>query len=102
MAEFSCFQSTIKFQNTKNPESGTISLLVNNSKKIFLKGMGVHAERQITYDISNISSTYSNYLFHPFYYVKDKTICYNKIKCLFRGATTLEPAFLLLLLTNKK
>lgn len=80
MAEFSCFQSTIKFQNTKNPESGTISLLVNNSKKIFLKGMGVHAERQITYDISNISSTYSNYLFHPFYYVKDKTICYNKIK----------------------
>ena len=66
MSEFSYFQSTIKFQNTKNPESGTISLLVNNSKKIFLKGMGVHAERQITYDISNISSTYSNYLFPSF------------------------------------
>ena len=66
MSEFSYFQSTIKFQNTKNPESGTISLLVNNSKKTFLKGMGVHAERQITYDISNISSTYSNYLFPSF------------------------------------
>ena len=105
LAGFSYFQSTIKFQNTKNPEhyllantsnedviymsdldyitdnnwsyngwsghsiqkdknpeGGTISLLVNNSKKIFLKGMGVHADGQITYDISNISSTYSKFI----------------------------------------
>lgn len=49
-------------QKDKNPESGTISLLVNGSKKIFIKGMGVHADGQITYDISNISNNYSRFI----------------------------------------
>ena len=43
-------------QKDKNPEGGTISLLVNSSKKIFIKGMGVHANGQVTYDVSNISN----------------------------------------------
>lgn len=49
-------------QKDKNPEGGTISLLVNSSKKIFIKGMGVHANGQVTYDVSNISNNYSRFI----------------------------------------
>ena len=49
-------------QKDKNPEGGTISLLVNGSKKIFIKGMGVHADGQVTYDINDISNTYSKFI----------------------------------------
>ena len=49
-------------QKDKNPEGGTISLIVNGSKKIFIKGMGVHADGQVTYDISDISNTYSKFI----------------------------------------
>lgn len=49
-------------QKDKNPEGGTISLLVNGNKKIFIKGMGVHADGQITYEIGDISSTYTRFI----------------------------------------
>ena len=49
-------------QKDKNPEGGTISLLVNGNKKIFIKGMGVHADGQITYEISDISATYTRFI----------------------------------------
>ena len=38
----------------KNIEDGVISLIVNGTKKIFVKGMGIHATGQVTYDISNL------------------------------------------------
>ena len=46
----------------KNIEDGTISLIINGTKKIFVKGMGIHATGQVTYDISNLSSEYSQFL----------------------------------------
>ena len=45
-----------------NIEDGTISLIVNGNKKIFIKGMGVHATGQVTYDISNLTDQYSRFL----------------------------------------
>ena len=49
-------------QKDKNPEGNTISLLVNSKKNIFIKGMGVHANGQVTYDISDISSSYTRFI----------------------------------------
>ncbi len=46
----------------KNIEDGVISLIVNGTKKIFVKGMGIHATGQVTYDISNLSNKYSKFL----------------------------------------
>ena len=49
-------------EKDKNPEGGTISLLVDGAKKIFVKGVGVHANGQVTYDISSLSSQYSRFV----------------------------------------
>ena len=49
-------------QKDRNPEGNTISLLVNSKKKVYVKGMGVHANGQITYDISSFSSTYTRFI----------------------------------------
>ena len=49
-------------QKDKNPEGNTISLIVDGKKKIFLKGMGVHANGQVTYDVSEFSATYSKFV----------------------------------------
>lgn len=49
-------------EKDKNPDGGTISLLIDNKKKIFVKGMGIHADGQVTYDISNISSEYTRFI----------------------------------------
>lgn len=51
-----------KIKKDKNIEDGTISLIVNGTKKIFVKGMGIHATGQVTYDISNLSSQYSKFI----------------------------------------
>ena len=46
----------------KNTEDGTISLIVDGAKKIFVKGLGIHATGQVTYDISDLSSKYTRFL----------------------------------------
>ena len=46
----------------KNIEDGAISLIVNKTKKTFVKGLGIHATGQVTYDISNLSGKYSRFL----------------------------------------
>lgn len=46
----------------KNIEDGAISLIVNQTKKTFVKGLGIHATGQVTYDISSLSSKYSRFL----------------------------------------
>ncbi len=44
-----------------NIEGGAISLIVGGAKKTFVKGMGVHATGQITYDIEKYASKYKRF-----------------------------------------
>ncbi len=49
-------------QKDKNPEGGTIKLNVDGKPKIYLKGMGIHATGQVTYDISSYSNKYTRFI----------------------------------------
>ncbi len=49
-------------QVDKNPEGNTINLIVDGKKKSFLKGMGIHANGELLYDISAISNEYSKFI----------------------------------------
>lgn len=48
-------------QKDKNPEGGTIRVKIDGQEKLFLKGMGLHATGQLTYDISSLSKQYSRF-----------------------------------------
>lgn len=44
------------------PEGSTITLKVDGKNKLFLKGMGIHANAQLTYDISSLSEKYTRFV----------------------------------------
>lgn len=44
------------------PEGSTITLKVDGKNKLFLKGMGIHANAQLTYDISSLSGKYTRFV----------------------------------------
>ncbi len=46
----------------KNQDGGELSLQVNGQRKYFIKGLSIHAKGQITYDISELSATYSRFI----------------------------------------
>lgn len=48
-------------QKDKNPEGGTIRVKIDGQEKMYLKGLGVHAKGQLTYDISSLSKEYSRF-----------------------------------------
>lgn len=48
-------------QKDKNPDGATIRLKIDGANKIYVKGMGVHAKGQLTYDISALSKQYSRF-----------------------------------------
>ncbi len=49
-------------QKDKNPEGGEIKLIVDGVTRTFSKGMGVHANGQLTYDISALSTKFSRFV----------------------------------------
>lgn len=48
-------------QKDKNPDGGTISLIVNGEKMPFSKGLGIHAKGQMVFDISEYSSKFTRF-----------------------------------------
>jgi len=48
-------------QKDKNPDGGIIKLKVNGVVRSFIKGMGLHAKGQLTYDISELSHEYTRF-----------------------------------------
>lgn len=49
-------------QKDKNPEGGAITLNVNGERRPFVKGIGLHARGQVTYDISAYSTDYPRFI----------------------------------------
>lgn len=50
-----------EIQKDKNPEGDTIRVKIDGQQKMYLKGIGVHAKGQVTYDISSLSNQYSRF-----------------------------------------
>lgn len=48
-------------QKDKNPEGDTIRVRIDGQTKMYLKGLGVHAKGQLTYDVSSLSNQYSRF-----------------------------------------
>ncbi len=48
-------------QKDKNPEGGEIKLKVDGQIRTYLKGLGVHAKGQVTYNIENLSNKYTRF-----------------------------------------
>lgn len=49
-------------QKDKNQDGGILSLLINGEKRLFAKGLGVHAKGQVTFDISEYTSKYPRFI----------------------------------------
>lgn len=49
-------------QKDRPPEGEYISLIVNGRKRLFAKGMGLHANAVVTYDVSELSSKYTRFV----------------------------------------
>lgn len=49
-------------QKDRNPEGGTINLIVDGERRPFVKGLGLHARGQVVYDISEFSADYPRFI----------------------------------------
>ena len=50
-----------EIQKDKNQDGGILSLIVNGEKRLFAKGLGVHAKGQVTFDISEYSTKFPRF-----------------------------------------
>lgn len=51
-----------EIQMDKNQEGGILSLLVHGEKRLFSKGIGLHAKGQVTFDISQYSTDFPRFI----------------------------------------
>jgi len=51
-----------ELQKDKNQDGGTLSLLVDGEKRLFTKGLGVHAKGQVTFDVSRYATNYPRFI----------------------------------------
>lgn len=51
-----------EIQKDKNQDGGVLSLIINGEKRLFAKGLGVHAKGQVTFDISEYSTQFSRFI----------------------------------------
>ena len=51
-----------RIQKDRPPEGSVITLKIDGKNKTFLKGLGLHANAQITYDISELSGKYTRFI----------------------------------------
>ncbi len=49
-------------QKDKNQDEGVLSLIINGEKRLFAKGLGVHAKGQVTFDISEYSTQFPRFV----------------------------------------
>lgn len=50
-----------EIQKDKNQDGGVLSLIVNGEKRLYAKGLGVHAKGQVTFDISEYSTKFPRF-----------------------------------------
>lgn len=51
-----------EIQKDKNQDGGVLSLIINGEKRLFAKGLGVHAKGQATFDISEYSTQFPRFI----------------------------------------
>ncbi len=51
-----------EIQKDKNQDGGTLSLMIDNEKRYFTKGVSIHGKGQTTYDISKFSTEFSRFI----------------------------------------
>ena len=51
-----------EIQKDKNQDGGALSLIINGEKRLFAKGLGVHAKGQVTFDISEYSAQFPRFV----------------------------------------
>jgi len=51
-----------ELQKDKNQDGGILSLIINGEKRLFAKGLGVHAKGQVTFDISEYSTQFPRFI----------------------------------------
>ncbi len=51
-----------EIQKDKNQDGGILSLIINGEKRLFAKGLGVHAKGQVTFDISEYSTQFPRFI----------------------------------------
>ena len=51
-----------EIQKDKNQDGGALSLIINGEKRLFAKGIGVHAKGQVTFDISEYSAQFPRFV----------------------------------------
>ncbi len=51
-----------EIQKDKNQDGGVLSLIINGEKRLFAKGLGVHAKGQVTFDISEYSTQFPRFI----------------------------------------
>lgn len=51
-----------EIQKDKNQDGGILSLIINGEKRLFAKGLGIHAKGQVTFDISEYSTQFPRFV----------------------------------------
>ncbi len=51
-----------EIQKDKNQDGGVLSLIINGEKRLFAKGLGIHAKGQATFDISEYSTQFPRFI----------------------------------------
>lgn len=51
-----------EIRKDKNQDGGTLSLLIDNERRYFTKGVSIHGKGQATYDISKFSTEFSRFI----------------------------------------
>lgn len=51
-----------EIQKDKNQDGGVLSLIINGEKRLFAKGLGIHAKGQVTFDISEYSTQFPRFI----------------------------------------
>ena len=51
-----------EIQKDKNQDGGVLSLIIDGEKRLFAKGLGVHAKGQVTFDISEYSTQFPRFI----------------------------------------
>jgi hypothetical protein len=51
-----------EIQKDKNQDGGVLSLIINGEKRLFAKGIGLHAKGQVTFDISEYSTQFPRFI----------------------------------------
>ncbi len=51
-----------EIQKDKNQDGGILSLMIDGEKRLFAKGLGIHAKGQVTFDISEYSTQFPRFV----------------------------------------